>query len=103
MKSASTTIAACLHCRTILVCTRQVLFHPLAEERESVRTMLGNYWFHHSRTRFDGQFHRCAGVNREAGERHFDQTRLHGSSEKPHKCRLAAGRSHLAGQAVGLA
>lgn len=61
MSTAQPTIAACPNCGMILLRTAGGLVHPIPGEQEKIRRILGNYWFEHSRIRFDGRFHGCPG------------------------------------------
>ena len=61
MASELPTLAACPHCGTILLWAPGMLVHPAPEERATMRRALGLFWFTHSRLKFDGRFHRCAG------------------------------------------
>lgn len=59
MSSQLPAIASCPRCGTIVLRMSESLVHPTSGERETIRNALGSYWFHHSRTKFDGRFHRC--------------------------------------------
>ncbi len=97
-------IASCPRCGTVVLDASGSLVHPTSGERERLRKALGHYWFHHSRTRFDGRFHRCPDrdeldleLNRRPYERRFDR-RGAVSGEGPHLWRktwIAAALSLL--------
>jgi serine/threonine protein kinase len=61
MPTERPTIASCPHCRAILLRTERALIHPTGIEREEIERALGDYWFEHSNSRFDGRYHRCLG------------------------------------------
>jgi Protein kinase domain len=61
MSAEQPTIAACPYCGMILLRTAGGPVHPMPGEQEAIRSILGNYWFEHSRMRSDGRSHGSTG------------------------------------------
>ena len=74
-------VAACLHCRSILVALPGMLAHPAPEERRTIHRALDAHWCHHDHTTFDGRFHQC--YPRPHGLVQRDQTNVNNRRRQP--------------------